>query len=127
LIAVDVVAVVAVVITPDSSRFTPPYSADAASSIVPALLIARIIIRWLPYAVVRPKLSVDAIVKLAGVPDTVVTVPLVNVVERKSSDSAEAETVIALVAIDAEIGCRAEELTVLATASVPVTAGSVSV
>jgi hypothetical protein len=65
-------------------------------------------------------------VKLAGVPVTVVTVPLVNVVERKSSVRAEADTVIALAAIEAEIGWMVE-LMLLVVAKVPVTVGSVSV
>jgi hypothetical protein len=42
--------------------------------------------------------------KLAGVPDTVVTVPLVSVVERKSNARADAEMVSALEATEAEIG-----------------------
>jgi hypothetical protein len=61
-------------------------------------------------------------VKLAGVPDTVVTVPLVNVVERKSNASAEADTVIALVATEAEIGCIC-----CPRLKVPVAVGSVNV
>jgi hypothetical protein len=42
--------------------------------------------------------------KFAGVPDTLVTVPLPNVVERKSSVKVEALIVKALPATDAEIG-----------------------
>jgi hypothetical protein len=67
-------------------------------------------------------------VKLAGVPVTVVTVPLVNVVERKSSVRAEADTVIALVATEAEIGCICTEgVMLLVRAIVPVAVGSVAV
>jgi hypothetical protein len=65
-------------------------------------------------------------VKLAGVPNTVVTVPLVNVVERKSNVSADADTVIALVATEAEIGWIVEVM-LLVRAIVPVAAGSVAV
>jgi hypothetical protein len=42
--------------------------------------------------------------KLAGVPETVVTVPLPKVVERKSNVNADAVIVNALDAIDAEMG-----------------------
>jgi hypothetical protein len=43
--------------------------------------------------------------KFDGVPDTVVTVPLPSVVERKLNESADAEMVNALDATEAEIGC----------------------
>jgi len=41
--------------------------------------------------------------KFDGVPDIVVTVPLPNVVDRKSNESADAEMVSALAEADAEI------------------------
>jgi ABC-type Na+ efflux pump permease subunit len=55
-------------------------------------------------ALIVPSVAVLGIVRLAGVPVTVVTVPLPKVVERKSRVSADAVIVNALDATDAEIG-----------------------
>jgi hypothetical protein len=52
-----------------------------------------------------PRVDPLEITKLAGVPETVVTVPLPRVVERKFNVNAEAEIVNALAATEAEIGC----------------------
>ena len=52
-----------------------------------------------------PSVAVEGTTRFAGVPDTVVTVPLPSVVFRKSSDSALAEIVSALAATVADIGC----------------------
>jgi hypothetical protein len=60
--------------------------------------------------------------KFAGVPETVVTVPLPKVVERKSNVSADAEIVNALDATEAEIGCICDP-----RLKVPVASGSVNV
>jgi hypothetical protein len=51
-----------------------------------------------------PRVEPLEITKLAGVPVTVVTVPLVNEVERKSKVNADAEIVSALDPTEAEIG-----------------------
>jgi hypothetical protein len=55
-------------------------------------------------ALTVPKVAEDGTVRLAGVPDTVVTVPLPSVVERKSNTKADAEIVKAFAATDADIG-----------------------
>jgi hypothetical protein len=69
-----------------------------------------------------PRVEPLEMTKLAGVPVTVVTVPLPNVVERKSSERADAEMVNALAATEAEIGwiCGPR-------LKVPVAVGSVNV
>ena len=74
----------------------------AANSIVPALLIAITTMRDC-VAFTVPRVEPLEITKLAGVPETVVTVPLPKVVERKSNVNAEAEIVIEFAATEAEI------------------------
>jgi hypothetical protein len=76
----------------------------AASSIVPELFKAITMMRDC-VALTVPSVEPLEITKLEGVPETEVTVPLPRVVERKSSESADAEIVKALDATDAEIGC----------------------
>ena len=76
----------------------------AANSIVPALFNAITIMRDCCADTV-PRVDPLDITKFAGVPDTVVTVPLPNVVERKSNVNADAEMVKAFAETDAEIGC----------------------
>jgi hypothetical protein len=52
-----------------------------------------------------PRVEPLEMTKLAGVPDTVVTVPLPRVLDRKSNVIADAEIVNALAATEAEIDC----------------------
>ena len=74
----------------------------AANSIVPALLRASITIRDC-VALIVPRVDPLEITKFAGVPETVVIVPLPRVVERKSREHEDRETVKALEATDAVI------------------------
>jgi hypothetical protein len=72
--------------------------------------------------------SVDPLemVRLAGVPETVVTVPLPKVADRKSKFNADAVIVKALDPTEAEIGWICGYV-IAVVASVPVAAGNVSV
>jgi hypothetical protein len=55
-------------------------------------------------ALTVPSVESELITRFAGVPDTVVTIPLPSVVDLKSRVSAEADMVNALAATDADIG-----------------------
>ena len=88
---------------------------------MPALLRAITTIREAT-ALTVPSVEPLEITKLAGVPETVVTVPLPNVAERKSKLSADAEIVNALDATEAEIGWIW-----FPAINVPVVCGNVSV
>jgi hypothetical protein len=114
LIAVVVSSVVSV-------RLVPPAMFTTASSMVPALFSAMTTKRDCT-ALTVPSVAEDGTTKLAGVPVTVVTAPLVKDAERKSKVSAEAEMVNALAATDAEMGWISGY-----TAMVPVAAGSETV
>ena len=90
-------------ITLVSERSFSPATLTAASSIVPALFIASTAILDCVAETV-PSVEPLLITRLAGVPETVVTVPLPSVVERKSSDKADALIVSALEPTEALIG-----------------------
>ena len=86
-----------------SSNWLPPAMLTTANSSVPALFMASTTsLDCVAFTV--PSVAEDGTVRLAGVPDTVVTVPLPSVVERKSNTKADAEIVKAFAATDADIG-----------------------
>jgi hypothetical protein len=101
-----------------------------ASSIVPALFIASTAKRDCS-AFLVPSVAVDGTTRLAGVPVTLVIVPLVSVAERKSRVSEDALTVRAFAATDAEIDVKAVGVTTdpsafVVNAIVPLAEGAVS-
>ena len=102
LALLDAAAIAVVLIKPVSVKSVPPEMLTTASSIVPALFSARTINRDCT-ALTVPNVAVLGTTKFAGVPETVVTVPLVKVVLLKSSDKADALIVSAEDAADALI------------------------
>jgi len=99
----------------------------AANSIVPALFRAITTILD-AVALTVPNVDPLEITKLAGVPVTVVTVPLLKVVERKSNVNADAVIVNALDATEAEMGwIWGLDTMLLVNAIVPVASGNVNV
>ena len=102
LALLDAAAIAVVLIKPVSVKSVPPEMLTTASSIVPALFSARTISRDCT-ALTVPTVAVLGTTKFAGVPATVVTVPLVKVVLLKSSDKVDALIVSAEDAADALI------------------------